>query len=166
MHGHEPDRPKGGKGMNKYELAVAVNGQLENDAKNAVLEKVRGLITRFGGTITSEDDWGKRRFAYEVHKVKEGYYVFIKFQAGPEAIAEIEHRIRIVENVYRYLIVSDEKELSVKHEEDKPESAATSSDAPRKNEAAPAEAPAAEPAADDKGDADEAKSDEAPDTAD
>ena len=107
--------------MNKYELAVAVNGQLEADAKNAVLEKVRGLITRFGGTITSEDDWGKRRFAYEVHKVKEGYYVFIKFQAGPEAIAEIEHRIRIVENVSRYLIVSDEKELSVKHEEEKPE---------------------------------------------
>ena len=116
--------------MNKYELAVAVNGQLEADAKNAVLEKVRGLITRFGGTITSEDDWGRKRFAYEVHKVKEGYYVFIKFQAGPEAIAEIEHRIRIVENVFRYLIVSDEKELSVKHEEEKPN---TSYDAPAKS---------------------------------
>ena len=116
--------------MNKYELAVAVNGQLEADAKNAVLEKVRGLITRFGGTITSEDDWGRKRFAYEVHKVKEGYYVFIKFQAGPEAIAEIEHRIRIVENVFRYLIVSDEKELSVKHEEEKPD---TSYDAPAKS---------------------------------
>ncbi|MBQ7584111.1 MAG: 30S ribosomal protein S6 [Lachnospiraceae bacterium] len=126
--------------MNKYELAVAVNGQLEADAKNAVLEKVRGLITRFGGTITSEDDWGKRKFAYEVHKVREGYYVFIKFQAGPEAIAEIEHRIRIVENVYRYLIVSDEKELSVKHEEEKPE---PSYDAPARTEAAEA-APATE----------------------
>ncbi len=130
--------------MNKYELAVAVNGQLESDAKNAVLEKVRGLITRFGGTITSEDDWGKRRFAYEVHKVKEGYYVFIKFQAEPEAIAEIEHRIRIVENVYRYLIVSDEKELSVKHEEEKSESSETSYDASRKAETA---APEAEPEA-------------------
>lgn len=130
--------------MNKYELAVAVNGQLESDAKNAVLEKVRGLITRFGGTITSEDDWGKRRFAYEVHKVKEGYYVFIKFQAEPEAIAEIEHRIRIVENVYRYLIVSDEKELSVKHEEEKSESSEASYDASRKAETA---APEAEPEA-------------------
>ena len=139
--------------MNKYELAVAVNGQLESDAKNAVLEKVRGLITRFGGTISSEDDWGKRRFAYEVHKVKEGYYVFIKFQAEPEAIAEIEHRIRIVENVYRYLIVSDEKELSVKHEEEKSESSEASYDASRKAETAAPEAepeaaaPAAEPEA-------------------
>lgn len=126
--------------MNKYELAVAVNGQLESDAKNAVLEKVRGLITRFGGTISSEDDWGKRRFAYEVHKVKEGYYVFIKFQAEPEAIAEIEHRIRIVENVYRYLIVSDEKELSVKHEEEKSESSEASYDASRKAETVAPEA--------------------------
>ncbi len=126
--------------MNKYELAVAVNGQLESDAKDAVLEKVRGLITRFGGTITSEDDWGKRRFAYEVHKVKEGYYVFIKFQAGPEAIAEIEHRIRIVENVYRYLIVSDEKELSVKHEEEKSETSESSYDEPVRTEAAVTEA--------------------------
>mgnify|MGYP002627194307 FL=1 len=107
--------------MNKYELAVAINGQAEEDARKAALDKVRGLITRFKGTITSEDDWGKRKFAYEVHKVKEGYYVFIKFQAEPEAIAEIEHRIRIVDNVFRYLIVSDEKELSVKHEEEKPE---------------------------------------------
>ena len=132
--------------MNKYELAVAVNGQLESDAKNAVLEKVRNLITRFGGTITSEDDWGKRRFAYEVHKVKEGYYVFIKFQAGPEAIAEIEHRIRIIENVYRYLIVSDEKELSVKHEEERTETSETSTyDAPRRTEA-PAEADTAKEA--------------------
>lgn len=130
--------------MNKYELAVAVNGQLEIDAKNAVLEKVRNLITRFGGTITSEDDWGKKRFAYEVHKVKEGYYVFIKFQSGPEAIAEIEHRIRIVENVYRYLIVSDEKELSVKHEEEKTETYESSYDAPARTEAAAPEAKADE----------------------
>ncbi len=127
--------------MNKYELAVAVNGQLETDAKNAVLEKVRGLITRFKGTITSEDDWGKRKFAYEVHKVREGYYVFIKFQAEPEAIAEIEQRIRIVENVYRYLIVSDEKELSVKHEEEKPEA---SYEAPAKAAEAAAEPETAE----------------------
>ena len=143
--------------MNKYELAVAVNGQLESDAKNAVLEKVRGLITRFGGTITSEDDWGKRRFAYEVHKVKEGFYVFIKFQAEPEAIAEIEHRIRIVENVYRYLIVSDEKELSVKHEEEKTETVESSYDAPRKTE--PSEAETAEAASEEEASEEETAAD-------
>ena len=130
--------------MNKYELAVAINGQAEEDARKAALDKVRGLITRFKGTITSEDDWGKRKFAYEVHKVKEGYYVFIKFQAEPEAIAEIEHRIRIVDNVFRYLIVSDEKELSVKHEEEKPETEEVPVRAERAEKASEEAAPAAE----------------------
>ena len=98
-----------------------------------------------------------------MHKVKEGYYVFIKFQAEPEAIAEIEHRIRIVENVYRYLIVSDEKELSVKHEEEKPEQTEASYDAPRKTEEPADEEPVSEP--EDAAEASESSSEEASDTA-
>ena len=92
--------------MNKYELAVAVNGQLEADAKNAVLEKVRGLITRFKGTITSEDDWGKRKFASEVHKVREGYYVFISFVAPQAFPAELDRVYKITDGILRSLIVN------------------------------------------------------------
>ncbi|MCR5486050.1 MAG: 30S ribosomal protein S6 [Lachnospiraceae bacterium] len=103
--------------MNKYELAVAINGKLDESEKNEAFDKVKALIERFGGQITAVDDWGKRRYAYEVHKTKEGYYSFIKFQAEPEVPVEIEQRIRIMDFVHRYLIVSDEKELTVKHEE-------------------------------------------------
>ncbi len=102
--------------MNKYELAVAINGQLDESEKTAAFDKVKALIERFGGQITAVDDWGKKRYAYEVKKTREGYYSFIKFQAEPEAPAEIEQRIRIMDFVHRYLIVSDEKELTVKHE--------------------------------------------------
>ena len=115
--------------MNKYELAVVVNGQLEDSDRNAVVEKAKDLITRFGGTITSVDDWGKKKFAYEVKKTNEGYYTFIKFQAETTAPAEIEKRMRIMENVYRYLIVSDEKELSVKSEAPKADAAAEEAEA-------------------------------------
>lgn len=119
--------------MNKYELAVVVNGMLEDSDKNAVVEKAKDLITRFGGTITSVDDWGKKKYAYEVKKTKEGYYVFIKFQAEPAAPAEIEKRMRIMDNIYRYLIVSDEKELSVKSSE------AVKAEVPAEDEAPAAE---------------------------
>ena len=115
--------------MNKYELAVVVNGQLEDSDRNAVVEKAKDLITRFGGTITSVDDWGKKKYAYEVKKTNEGYYTFIKFQAETTAPAEIEKRMRIMENVYRYLIVSDEKELSVKSEAPKADAAAEEAEA-------------------------------------
>ncbi|MBO6133095.1 MAG: 30S ribosomal protein S6 [Lachnospiraceae bacterium] len=94
--------------MNKYELAVVINGKLDEDDKSAVLKKVQELIERFGGTIKNVDEWGKKRFAYEVHKKKDGYYNFIKFEAEAAAPGEIEKRIRIMENVERYLIVIDE----------------------------------------------------------
>ena len=94
--------------MNKYELALVISSQVDDDAKNAALEKAKALIERFGGTITNVDDWGKKRLAYEIQKMKEGFFYFIKFEAEATAPAEIESRIRIAENVIRYLIVSDE----------------------------------------------------------
>ena len=96
--------------MNKYELAVVISGKLEEDDKNAALDKVKALIERFDGKITSVDEQGKKRFAYEVQKMKEGYYNFIKFEAEATAPAEIEKRIRIMDNVVRYLIVVDDVE--------------------------------------------------------
>lgn len=91
--------------MNKYELAVVVSAKLEEEERAAVLEKVQGLITRFGGTVTDVDDWGKKRLAYEIQKMHEGFYYFIHFESEGNAPAEIESRIRIMDNVIRYLCV-------------------------------------------------------------
>ena len=52
--------------MNKYELTVVLNVKLEDDQRAAALEKVKGYITRFGGTVTNVDEWGKKRLAYEI----------------------------------------------------------------------------------------------------
>ena len=49
--------------MNKYELAVVVSAKIEDDARAEVIEKVKNLVTRFGGNVTDVDEWGKRRFA-------------------------------------------------------------------------------------------------------
>ena len=97
--------------MHKYELAVVLNAKLEEDDKVASLDKVKALIERFGGQITNVDDWGKKRLAYEIQKMNEGFYYFIQFDAEASAPAEIESRIRIMDNVIRYLIVrADEEE--------------------------------------------------------
>ena len=94
--------------MNKYELAVVLSVKLEDEERAAALEKVKGYITRFGGTITNVDEWGKKRLAYEIQKMKEAYYYFIQFDAETTAPAEIESRIRIMDNVIRYLCVKQE----------------------------------------------------------
>ncbi len=91
--------------MNKYELALVVNAKIEDEAKNATVEAVKELITRFGGNITNVDDWGKKRLAYEIQKMKEGYYYFIKFDSDSTTPNEVEQRIRIMENVIRFLCI-------------------------------------------------------------
>ena len=54
--------------MNKYELAVVLSAKLEDEERAAAMEKVTGYITRFGGTVTDIDEWGKKRLAYEIQK--------------------------------------------------------------------------------------------------
>lgn len=96
--------------MRNYELALVLFATLSEEQKAAELEKVKGLITRFGGEVVDVDDWGKRKLAYEINKQKEGFYYFIKFTAEPSAPVEIENRVRIMESVLRYLIVSLDEE--------------------------------------------------------
>ena len=94
--------------MNKYELTVVLNVKLEDEQRAAAIEKVKGYITRFGGTVTNVDEWGKKRLAYEIQKMKEGYYYFIHFESDATTPGEIEQRIRIMDNVLRYLCVKQE----------------------------------------------------------
>ena len=94
--------------MSKYELAVVVSAKLEDDARAEVIEKVKALVTRFGGNITDVDEWGKKRLAYEIQKMKEAYYYFIHFESETTTPGEIEQRIRIMDGVIRYLCVKQE----------------------------------------------------------
>lgn len=96
--------------MTNYELSVVLIPTLSEEEKVATLEKVKELITRFGGEITNVDDWGKRKLAYEIDKQREGFYYFIQLNAETSTPAEVESRLRIMEPVLRYLIVRlDEK---------------------------------------------------------
>ena len=94
--------------MSKYELAVVVSAKLEDDARAEVIEKVKALVTRFGGNITDVDEWGKKKLAYEIQKMKEGFYYFIHFESETTTPGEIEQRIRIMDGVIRYLCVKQE----------------------------------------------------------
>jgi small subunit ribosomal protein S6 len=96
--------------MTKYELAVVVSANVDDEVRNATLEKVKKLIERFGGQITNIDDWGKKKLAYDIQKMSEAFYYFVQFDAEPTAPAEIEHRMRIMDNVIRYLCVKQDEQ--------------------------------------------------------
>ena len=91
--------------MNQYELALVVSAKIEDEARAAVVEQAKELVTRFGGNITNVEDAGKKRLAYEIQKMREGFYYFIQFDAPATCPAEVEKRVRILDNVIRYLCV-------------------------------------------------------------
>ena len=95
--------------MNKYELTVVLNVKLEDDERAAAIERVKGYITRFGGTVTNVDEWGKKRLAYEIQKMHEAYYYFIQLESDAVCPNEVEAHVRIMEPVIRYLCVKVEE---------------------------------------------------------
>ena len=96
--------------MNKYELAVVVSAKIEDDERAAVVDKCKALVERFGGNITEVDEWGKKKLAYEVQKMKEAFYYFVQFESdNAECPNDVERQIRIMENVIRFLCVKKEE---------------------------------------------------------
>ena len=92
--------------MNKYELALVVNAKIEDDERAAARRESKGAISPASAALSQNvDDWGKKRLAYEIQKMKEGFYYFIQFDADATCPAEIEKRVRIMDNVIRYLCV-------------------------------------------------------------
>ncbi len=94
--------------MNKYELALVVDAKIEEDVRVATVEKAKENIAKFGGTVSEVEEWGKKRLAYEIQHMKEGYYYFIKFDAEAEVPGQLEQAVRIMDNVLRYLCVRQE----------------------------------------------------------
>ena len=91
--------------MNKYELALVVSAKVEDEVRDAVVEKAKGYITRYNGTITEVEEWGKKKLAYDIQKMSDGFYYFIQFEAESSVPAEVEQNVRIMDNVLRFLCV-------------------------------------------------------------
>ena len=96
--------------MNKYELALVVSAKIEDDARTEAVDKAKAIIEKAGGTVTDVEEWGKKRLAYEIQKMKEGYYYFIQFDGNADSPAKVEANVRIMESVIRYLCVKKDAE--------------------------------------------------------
>lgn len=88
-----------------YEVVYILDPALGEEAIAAMIEKFKALVET-QGTVAAIDDWGKRRLAYPINDLMEGYYVLMTFTALPGVPAELDRQFRINENVMRSLIVS------------------------------------------------------------
>ena len=90
--------------MAKYETMLVTSAALDEEASTALVGKFKSLIEA-NGTIDSVDDWGKRRLAYPINDLNEGYYVLMTFNAAAAIPHELDRLFRINDSVMRSLIV-------------------------------------------------------------
>ena len=90
--------------MNKYESVIIINPNLEEEAIKALIEKISNLINT-DGKVSSVEEVGKKKLAYEIDKNKEGFYVVFEFDANPSLIAELERNYRIADEVIKFITV-------------------------------------------------------------
>ena len=93
--------------MNAYETLFVVDPTIGDDAVKATVAKFTDLIAN-NGTIENVSEWGKRRLAYPINDIAEGYYVLVNFKSGADFIAELERIYRIDETIMRDIVVRDE----------------------------------------------------------
>ncbi|MBQ8509084.1 MAG: 30S ribosomal protein S6 [Clostridia bacterium] len=126
--------------ISSYETLFIVDAQQGEDGVKALIEKFTNLIAA-NGTIESVNEWGKRKLAYPINDLTEGYYVLVEFKSAPTLPLELERVFGITDGIMRSIVIKhDEKKAAKKAAAPAAEEAAPAA------EAAPAEAEA--PAAD------------------
>ena len=91
--------------MRNYEFTFIIHPDIEDEGITDTVEKVSQFITEGGGQVTNADHWGRRRLAYPIQKQKEGYYVLMQVQLDSKSIVELERKLKLTEEVIRYLLV-------------------------------------------------------------
>ncbi len=92
--------------MNKYEIMFIVKPDVEDDARNSLIEGFKNVLTNNGeGSVDNVNEWGLRDLAYEIKDYAKGYYVVVDTTTSPANIAEFERLSRINANVLRHLTI-------------------------------------------------------------
>lgn len=94
--------------MKRYETIFILSPELDEENLKGCVEKFKGLIEK-SGTLESIDEWGKRKLAYPVNKLNEGYYTLINFSAEPTFIHELERIYKITEGVIKHIVIKKDE---------------------------------------------------------
>ena len=89
--------------MRKYEIMYIMRPTIEDDARKALIERFDTVLTSNGAEIIESKEWGKRRLAYEIDDLREGYYQLVTLNAGTEAIDEFTRLANINESIIRHM---------------------------------------------------------------
>jgi small subunit ribosomal protein S6 len=100
--------------MRVYEELFIVKPDAPEEEVDGIVTQIQGVITNGKGTVDKTDKWGTRKLAYRVQKYSEGIYVLIQFTSSPNLVHEIERRLRVNDQVIKFITVrTDEKQKKI-----------------------------------------------------
>ena len=91
--------------MNKYESMYILKPELEDEPRNELIKKFSDIIEANGGKIEKTDEWGRRKLAFPINYIADGYYVLVNFEGPGELPAEMERNFKISDDVLRYMVI-------------------------------------------------------------
>lgn len=99
--------------QHEYETILIARPEIDDAAMTTILDKLEAVVADGGGRVLDRDDWGKRKMAYPIEKQQKGHYIRLHMAAPPTAIAELERRIRIEDQLVRFMTVQLGKAVDV-----------------------------------------------------
>lgn len=105
--------------MPLFELGLILVPHISDEERESFLGEIRQLLAGNDCTIVKEDSWGKRNLAYEIKHRREGYYSFWQFEGPGTAITPLEYRLRLSDEVLRFLTLNLDRELRRKRKMDR-----------------------------------------------
>ncbi|RCX21035.1 SSU ribosomal protein S6P [Anaerobacterium chartisolvens] len=94
--------------MNKYETIFIISSEIGEENVKALVEKFKNLLET-SAQLENIDEWGKRRLAYPIDDINDGYYVLADFSAEPSFPQELERIYKITEGIIKYIVIKKEK---------------------------------------------------------
>ena len=91
--------------MNSYEVLYIIKPDVEDEARAALIERFAQIVKEDGGEVENIYEWGKRKIAYDIEYISEGYYVLMNFKTKADLPAELERNMKISEFVMRFMVL-------------------------------------------------------------
>ena len=94
--------------MNSYEVALIIRPEIEEEGQQQIIDQLSQILKADGGEVANVETWGRRRLAYPIRKVQEGYYYFIQGKFSSSGLSELDRTIKLSEDILRHMVIREE----------------------------------------------------------
>ena len=94
--------------MRNYECMFILKPEMEEEAIQQAIDRYTAIVADGQGEMVSVDKWGKRRLAYEIKDLFEGYYVLMNFKSEPDVVKELDRVMKISDDMLRFMIINQD----------------------------------------------------------